>query len=167
MQTYHQRRPEKVIADETVMLDVIAGQGIMTLAMCKDNEPYLVTVNYGFEPDKHRFYFHCSRLGKKMDFLQANPVVWGQVLEDNGYIDGECDHAFRTVQFRGRVTILQSEDEKRHAIGVMIDHLESEPEDVKQRMTKPDGMAKLVLARVDVGQMTAKKNPVKKASGDS
>jgi uncharacterized protein len=162
VQTYHQRRPEKVIADEQEMLEIIDGQAVMTLAMCKDYEPYLVTVNYGYERDRRCFYFHCARVGKKMDYLKANPVVWGQVLEDNGYLDGECNHAFRTVQFRGRATLLHSDDEKRHALDVMIDHLESDPATVKERFEKPDAMAKVMLVRVDVEEMTGKKSPVKK-----
>jgi nitroimidazol reductase NimA-like FMN-containing flavoprotein (pyridoxamine 5'-phosphate oxidase superfamily) len=144
------------------MLEIIAGQGVMTLAMCKDNEPYLVTVNYGFEPDKRCFYFHCSRLGKKMAYLRANPVVWGQVLDDRGYLDGECNHAFRSVHFRGRVSFLGSEAEKRYAIEVMIDHLESKPDEVKARFSAPDALDKAILARVDVEDMTGKKNPAKK-----
>ncbi len=162
MATYHQRRPEKAITDEVELLEIIDGQGFMTLAMCKDNEPYLVTVNYGYEPEKRCFYFHCSRQGKKMDFLKASPVVWGQVIEDNGHIDGECDHAFRSVEFRGRVVRLEREQERRHAIDVMIDHLESDPAEVKKGFDKPDAMAKVVMMRVDVDDMTGKKNPVKK-----
>jgi hypothetical protein len=162
MATYHQRRPEKTITDEVELLEIIDGQGFMTLAMCKDNEPYLVTVNYGYEPDKRCFYFHCARQGKKMDFMQANPVLWGQIVEDNGYIDGECDHAFRSVEFRGRVTRLEGDDARRHAIGVMIDHLESDPAEVKKRFDKPEALAKAVVMRVDVEQMTGKKNPIKK-----
>jgi len=32
------------------MLEVIAGQKFMTLAMCRDREPYLVSVNYALQP---------------------------------------------------------------------------------------------------------------------
>jgi nitroimidazol reductase NimA-like FMN-containing flavoprotein (pyridoxamine 5'-phosphate oxidase superfamily) len=166
--SYHQRRPEKTISDETEMLDVIAEQGIMTLAMSKDNEPYLVTVNYGFDEAGRCFYFHCGKVGKKIDYLKANPVVWGQVLEDNGYIDGECNHAFRSVHFRGRVTFLESDADRRHAISLMIDHLESNPETVKQRFAKPDALDDAVLVRVQVEEMTAKENPApKRAHKDS
>ena len=162
MAMYHQRRPEKTISDETEILDIIAAQGIMTLALSKDNQPYLVTVNYGFEKSKRCFYFHCGPAGKKIDFLKANPVVWGQVLEDNGYRDGECDHAFRSVHFRGRVTFLEGDADKRHAVNLMIDHLESDPETVKKRFEKPDSLDKTLLVRIQVEELTAKENPAAK-----
>jgi len=156
---YHQRRPEKTIADEQEMVEVIRGQKVMTLAMARDNEPYLVTVNYGFDEARRCFYFHCSLLGKKSDFLRASAVVWGQVLEDGGYMVGQCNHAFRTVQFQGRVEFLEDEAEKRRALSIMIEHLEPDPEPVKERLIKPDSLARVALARVHVEEMTAKRNP--------
>jgi len=159
MTSYHQRRPEKAITDEGEMLEIIAGQNIMTLAMSKDNEPYLVTVNYGFDSVERCFYFHCARKGKKVDFLRANPVVWGQILDDRGYRDGMCDHAFRTVHFRGTVTFLADEADRRKAIEVMIDHLESHPDEVKARFSTPESLAKAALVKVQVQEMTAKRNP--------
>jgi uncharacterized protein len=159
MATYHQRRPEKAITIRTEMLDIIDGQAIMTLAMCKENEPYLVTVDYAFDPSCDCFYFHCGRAGKKMDYLRVNPVVWGQVIEDIGYVDGECDHAFRSVHFRGRVTFLDSAGDKRKAVYLMIDHLESDPDTVKARFAKPDALDDVVIAQVHVEEMTAKEGP--------
>jgi nitroimidazol reductase NimA-like FMN-containing flavoprotein (pyridoxamine 5'-phosphate oxidase superfamily) len=161
MTTYHQRRPEKTITDEGEILDIIDGQAFMTLAMCKDNEPYLVTVNYGFDPGQRYFYFHCAPQGKKMDFLRANPIVWGQVLEDRGYLDGECNHAFSSVYFRGRVTFLETAEDKLRALDVMLDHLESDPAGVKQRQLKETSLAKTALAKVQVEEMTGKTNPKK------
>lgn len=164
MQTYHQRRPEKAITDEGEMLELIAGERVMTLAMCMDNEPYLVTVNYGYEHERRCFYLHSGRQGKKLDFLRANPVVWGQVVADEGYLDGKCEHAFRSVHFRGRVTFLDSEDDRRHAIEVMIDHLESRPAEVKARFSKPGALNRALVARVDVESMTGTRNPAPKGA---
>lgn len=161
MTTYHQRRPEKAITDETEMIEIIASQNIMTLAMSKDNEPYLVTVNYGFDAAERCFYFHCARTGKKVDFLKANPVVWGQVLDDRGYLDGKCDHAFRSIHFRGRVRFLDDEGERRKAIDTMIDHLESNPAAVKARFSTAASLAKAALVKVQVEEMTSKRNPAR------
>jgi uncharacterized protein len=159
MATYHQRRPEKATTDRVEMLDIIDGEAVMTMAMCKDNEPYLVTVNYGFDPSCDCFYFHCGQAGKKMDYLRANPVVWGQVVEDIGYVDGECDHAFRSVHFRGRVAFLESSADKRKAVHLMIDHLESDPETVKAKFSKPDALDNVMIGKIQVEAMTAKQGP--------
>ncbi len=159
MPSYHQRRPEKTLSDEQEFVEIIQGQKMMTLAMALDNEPYLVTVNYGFEAENRCFYFHCGYVGKKLDFLRANPVVWGQVVEDRGYVDGQCEHAFRSVHFRGRVTFLADEADRRHALHVMIQHLEKDPDSVERRFSKPSSTARANLARVDIVEWTGKVNP--------
>ena len=60
MTEYHLRRSEKEITDPAEILDVIAAGKHMTLAMCRESEPYLATVNYGYDSDEEAFYFHCA-----------------------------------------------------------------------------------------------------------
>ncbi|HOU13481.1 MAG TPA: pyridoxamine 5'-phosphate oxidase family protein [Anaerolineae bacterium] len=160
MQTYHLRRSEKEISDPTVMWDIIAGQKYMTLALCKDNVPYLATVNYGYDQAAGCLYFHCAGEGKKMDYLRANPSVWGQIVEDNGYLDGKCDHAFRAVQFQGRVVFVHAVEEKRHALALMIDRLESDPAAVKARLVTDKAAERVTIGKVIIEGMSGKVNGV-------
>ena len=158
MLTYHLRRSEKEITHRSEIIAIIKRQNHLTMAMCKDNLPYLVTVNYGYDEEQNCFYFHCAAEGKKIDYLKANRVVWGQILEDWGYLDGKCDHAFRTVQFLGKVTFVEDPEEKRYALSLMIDHLESDPETVKRRQVKPESVDKVTIGKVTVEMMTGKQN---------
>jgi uncharacterized protein len=160
MQSYHIRRSEKAITEESELLEIIQGQKFMTLALCKDAQPYLVTLNYGFDLKTCCFYFHCAAEGKKIDYLRANPVVWGQVLEDRGYIVGACDQDFRTVQFRGSVTFLGEREAKREALSLMIDHLEPNPSSVKQSQLQADRLDNVTIAKVQVEMMNGKKGRV-------
>ena len=160
MQAYHLRRSEKAITDPAEMWAIIAGQKFVTLALCKDNIPYLVTVNYGYDQAAECLYFHCAGEGKKMDYLRANAVVWGQIVEDNGYLDGKCDHAFRSVQFQGRVTFVENIDEKRRTLSLMIDRLESDPEAVKARLATDKALEKVTIGKVSIEAMTGKANHV-------
>lgn len=157
---YHMRRRDKVIEGDDALFGVLHRQKFMTLALCKDGEPYLVTVNYGFDPHGHRFYFHCAPLGKKVDFLRANPVVWGQVAEDLGYMDGECDHAYRSVQFRGRAHFVQDTAEKRRALELMIDQLESDPDPVKIRTLTEEAVRGVCIVEIRADFFTGKEGPV-------
>ena len=122
MSTYHLRRSEKQIQSSDELLEIIRTHQYVTLALCKDNEPYLVTVNYGFDDAENCFYVHCAAQGKKIDYLRTNPIVWGQILEDRGYLVGECDHAFRTVQFRGQAEFAADPEERLRALRLLVDH---------------------------------------------
>jgi len=153
---YHQRRPELAIAQPAELLEIIQGQEHLTLALCRDHEPYLVTVNYAYDTAERCFYFHCAGEGKKIDYLKANPIVWGQVLEDGGYLAGRCDHAYRTVQFRGRAEFVEGLEEKRRALALMIERLEPDPEPVKARLLAEGRVKKVTIVRVRVLEMTGK-----------
>ena len=160
MQTYHLRRSEKEITDPTLLQAVIKGQKYMTLAMALDNEPYLVTLSYGYDADANCFYFHCAAEGRKMDYVRTNPVVWGQIIEDHGYVVGKCSHAFRTVQFRGTVSFLDDIEEKRHALHLMIDFLEPDPEPVKQKQVTDKALTRVTIGKVSVELITGKQSDV-------
>lgn len=134
MQKYHLRRKEKAIEDGEELKAIIRGQKTMTLALSDGSQPYLVTMNYAFAEDQECFYFHCAQEGKKMQILRRNPLVWGQVLEDLGYIQGKCDHNYRTVQFKGKVEFLQDFEEKCHVLRMMVKQLEENPEALLERL---------------------------------
>ncbi len=158
MQPYHLRRSEKEITDPTEMWAIIAGQKYMTLALCRDNIPYLVTVNYGYVEAEQCLYFHCAGEGKKIDYLRANPLVWGQIVEDNGYQDGKCDHAFRSVQFQGHVTFVEDSEEKRRALALMIERLESDPQAVQARLLTAVAVKKVTIGKVQIEMLSGKAN---------
>jgi nitroimidazol reductase NimA-like FMN-containing flavoprotein (pyridoxamine 5'-phosphate oxidase superfamily) len=153
---YHFHHPEKMFTDRTELLEVIAGQRLMTLAMAAEGQPYLVTVNYGFDAERNCFYFHCAPEGKKIAYLRANPNVWGQVIEDHGYLTGKCDHAFRSVHFEGRVAFLEAEEEKSEALALMIRQLEPDPAPLLERLLTHARLAKTTVGRVAVLEMTGK-----------
>lgn len=155
-ETYHLRRAEAAITTQAEMQEILRGQTYMTLALCRDNTPYLVTMNYGYDPDQNCLYFHCARKGKKIDYLSANPRVWGQVLEDNGIIPGACDHAFRCVEFSGQVEFLEDEDEKLRALAILVDQLEPDPELVKAQMLTRSKVGGVNVAKVSILSMTGK-----------
>ncbi|NLS79294.1 MAG: hypothetical protein GXY76_18755, partial [Chloroflexi bacterium] len=92
-----------------------------------------------------------------MDYLAANPVVWGQITEDRGLVAGQCDYAYRTVQFRGRVEFLEDLEAKRQALSLMIEQLESEPEPLKARLLQAARLEKVTVGCIWIQEMTGKR----------
>jgi hypothetical protein len=156
MERYHLRRSDKALEDKAELVRILKSQKHVTLALCEDNQPYLVTMNHGYDEAEHCLYFHCAPVGKKIDLLRANPQVWGQALEDGGYLDGECDHAYRTVQFQGRAEFVEDSAEKGRALALMIEQLETSPEPVMARNLVPEKIAGVCILRVRLGEMTGK-----------
>jgi len=157
LETYHSRRPERAITDLKEILELINRQRYMSLALCNGNTPYLVTVTYVFDFEDYYFYFHCANTGRKIDYIKANPAVYGQILEDDGYLDGECLHAFKTVQFTGKAEIIVDEGAKRKALIMLIEKHESNPEKSKNRFMTQSKIEKTTIIRIKVYEFTGKK----------
>lgn len=150
------RRSEKEIRNEKGLLDILDRGKHMTLAMCKDGQPYLVTVNHALDREARCLYFHCAQEGRKIDFLKANPQVWGQVLDDRGYIDGECDYAYSSVMFGGRAEFVTDVREKRRAIVSMIEKLDSKPESTKKELIVPASLQGVLICRIHIESLSGK-----------
>jgi len=152
------RRKEKKITSREDLIAILGSTKYVTIAMCLNNEPYLVTLSHGYDQDRNCLYFHCAQNGKKIDILKENNVVWGQALLDKGYVQGACDHLYATTQFRGTVTFIEDPEEKRHALEVMIEGLEDEPDQVKATQITEESVKGVGIGRIDIDYMSGKKS---------
>lgn len=151
------RRKEKAIQNPAELQAIILEAKYITIAMCHNNEPYLVTLIHGFDAEKNCLYFHCAGAGKKVEILKENAVVWGQALMDKGYIQGKCDHLYATAQFRGKVTFLDNHEEKKEALINMIHRLENDPQTVVDNQITSESVDRVTIGRIDIDFMSGKK----------
>lgn len=136
---YHMHKIEREITDPDVMDDILRRGKWTTLALVGGETPdapwpYALTLSYGYVPDERALYFHTAKEGLKLEILARNPHVCGTVVEDHGYRQGQCAHKYRSVVFWGEMEILNGSEERRHAIEVLIDHLEDNPAVMRQKL---------------------------------
>lgn len=151
------RRKDKAIVDQNEMKKILQQTKYITIAMCRKNEPYLITLSHGYDKENNIIYFHCASEGKKIDILQENNIVWGQALIDNGYVDDRCDHLWAMVMFRGTVSFIVDGDGKRHALEIMIRQLEQNPEPVIKKQITKKSIKRVNIGRIDIDYMSGKK----------
>jgi len=151
------RRKEKEITDINEMIKILEMAQYITIAMCKDNEPYLATLSHGYDRDRHCIYFHCATEGKKIDILSNNNLVWGQALIDKGYVQGACDHLYATTQFKGTVTFVKDKEEKIYGLKTMIRALDDNPEKLMAEQISDKSVARIGIGRIDIEYMSGKK----------
>jgi nitroimidazol reductase NimA-like FMN-containing flavoprotein (pyridoxamine 5'-phosphate oxidase superfamily) len=151
------RRKDKAITDQNEMKKILQQTKYITIAMCRNNEPYLITLSHGYDPEKNIIYFHCASEGKKIDILKENNIVWGQALIDKGYVEDKCDHLWITVMFRGSVSFIVDGDKKCHALDIMIRQLEQNPERVIKKQITEKSIKRVTIGRIDIDYMSGKK----------
>ena len=152
------RLKEQAIEDEEEMVAILKRVRYVTLAMCKDEEPYLATVSHGYDGERNAIYFHCAFEGKKIDILKANNVVWGEAVDDLGTKEGECSQKYATTQFRGTVAFVEDMDEKRHGLSTLISAFGDDPVKFWEKPDSEERLGKLNIGRVDIDHMSGKRS---------
>lgn len=155
--TFHMRRKDKEITEIEVLKKILKSAKYMTVAMSKENQPYLVSLSYGYDEAHNCLYFHCATEGKKLDYLKANDTIWGQALLDYGYMQGECDHRYASVHFKGKVVFLTEPNEKIHAVQIMMRHLDKNPEQLIAKLNV-EKLKNTLIGRIYIEIMTGKKS---------
>lgn len=159
MSRYHMKKEDREIKDRKILNEVLKRGKYTTISLCRGNEPYLITLSYGFDQENNALYFHTAKEGLKLEFIKENSQACGTVVEDKGYKFNECSHAYRSVVFWGSIIIIENIDEKKHAFEVLLNHLEEKPNEVKEKFLKnDDAYINPCILRLDISDITGKEN---------
>lgn len=156
---YHMNKKENEIKERRELKEIIRRGKYAVLSLCRENEPYILTMNYGYDLEKNSLYFHTSQKGLKIDFIRQNAYTCGTVIEDLGYKMGECDHAYRSVVFWGTLHVIEELEEKKEGMDILLHHLEDNPDEIKERLLKDDRIYEkrnMAILRLDIEEMTGK-----------
>lgn len=159
MERYHLRRKDLEITDQSTIEGILKQGKYAVLGLCRGDEPYVVTLSYGYDADQRALFFHCAHEGQKIEFIRANPRCCATIILDQGYEQGQCSHHFQSLIIRGTVSVVTSADEKRQAMMTMLRHLEDDPSPVAERsLVKTDRLPTVTILRLDIQELTAKKS---------
>lgn len=158
MAKYHMKKVEREITDKEEIANILKNGKYAVISMCRSNEPYIVTLSYGYDEGRNSLYFHSAKTGLKIDFIKENSKVCATVIVDGGYMTGECEHKYVSAVLWGNMHVVEDLEEKKHALVTMIEHLEEVPEPVKARILKNDGVYEGVgILRLNIDEITGKK----------
>ena len=152
---FHIRRKDREIANANQLKHILKTTSYITIALCNNNEPYLVSLSHGYDKDKNCLYFHCANKGKKLVYLKSNNKVWGQAVQDYTVTD-DCNYKYTSVHFTGSVSLIEDINEKQHALQVMIKQLSQKP-DEKLKKLNLKTISKTTIGRIDINYISGKK----------
>ena len=158
--SFHVRRKDREITQSGEMHQVLKATKYVTIALCREGEPYLVALSHGYDQTRNCLYFYCASEGKKLIYAKANPQVWGQAVLDFG-VTQECDYSYSSVHFRGKLSLITDLNEKKHAMEVLIRQVSLDPE-AKLVKIKPEKLYSTTMGRIDINYISGKSNRHKK-----
>ena len=158
MGEYHIRRKDREISDNKEILKILKNGKYAIIAMAMGNDPYIVTLSYGYDEASNSLYFHCANIGKKMDYINANPRVCATIIEDKGYVQEKCEHHFSSLIISGNMHLVKEIEEKEKGLRILMNHLEQNPKPIYERNIKgPDSYQKVTILRLQIERITGKK----------
>jgi len=156
---YHLRRADREITDPAQIDSIIVRGRYTTLALVDGDEPYAVTLSYGYDANSSRLYFHVAHEGHKIDVIGKNPRACATIVIDEGYNHGECEHPFESAVIRGTLRTVADDDEKLRAIRALVEHLEDEPEEywASRSWNLSDRLAGFKALALEIESVTGKR----------
>jgi hypothetical protein len=121
------RRKEREITEDEIIKNIINRADVCRIAFAVENEPYIVTMNFGFVPVGNGIlYFHCANEGRKLDMIRKNNHVCFQMDTDHKLYGGEkgCDWGmnFSSIVGYGDISIITDNDKKIEGLNVIMSH---------------------------------------------
>jgi nitroimidazol reductase NimA-like FMN-containing flavoprotein (pyridoxamine 5'-phosphate oxidase superfamily) len=154
--SYHMRRANNEIKDWATIEEIIHKGKFTTLSLCRNNEPYGVVLNYGYDKISRALYFHCALEGLKTEFVRENNSACATIFEEDSTIQGLCVYAYRSVVIRGKIEIVTGEKEMIHGLNVLLDHLEDDTKIKKEMMPSGTDMKKVAIWKLTFDEFSGK-----------
>jgi len=123
------RRSERAVTDRRRIESIIRSVTICRVGFADRGEPYVVPVNFGWEPGADgrpdRFWFHSATVGRKAQLIAGRPRVCVQLDADLDLITHYREacawsQAYRSVMAWGPARAARDRAEARHGLDVIM-----------------------------------------------
>ena len=81
--------------------------------------PYAIPINYFYDCDNKKIYFHGAKSGHKIDAIKNNSKVSISIIDQEDVIEEELTTYFRSIILFGKAKILQDDDEIYQAVNAL------------------------------------------------
>ncbi|MCX7747812.1 MAG: pyridoxamine 5'-phosphate oxidase family protein [Clostridia bacterium] len=150
------RRKEKEVTDKTEIESILHEADVLRLAMCDQNLPYMVPMNFGYKDNT--FYLHAAREGKKIDILQNNPQVCFEVDIRHELVTGElaCNWGmkYKSVIGFGKAYFIEDFSAKKQALDIIMEKYSGK----SSFQYAEKAIESICIIKIEIDHMTGKKS---------
>lgn len=152
------RRQDREITDREEQLQIIRSAGVLRLALCDGEFPYIVPMHYGFEEKDGKlcFYLHSAKEGHKIDLIGSGAPACIELegpteLISGGDVPCKWGAAFSSVICRGHIAPVTDPIEKCHGLQQLMLHQSGRSFVITEAMASA-----VTVLRFDASEITAK-----------
>ena len=151
------RRKDREIVDKKVMVSIIEKAIICRVAMCWQDEPYVIPMNFGYRDNY--IYLHSAGEGRKLDILRNNDKVCIEFDVDVGLVQSQkacnTEMKYKSVLAFGKAVILKDIVEKKKALDIIMHHYYNH-DSLSVFHYPEDTLEKVIIIKVKVEKITGK-----------
>ena len=120
------------VKDPEQLREILQKSDVCHIAMIDGDRPYQVPMNYGFEYENGRLtlYFHCMKLGKKLDVIAKNNNVSFEMDCDREYIlydpNMHCTLNYQSIIGFGKISVVTDLEDCKKGLLLLLKHHGSE-----------------------------------------
>ena len=151
------RRRDRQVNEKSEIEAIISRCDVCRIAFADNNIPYIVTMNFGFLPERQCFYFHSACEGRKINLIAKNNYVCFETDTDHALVEAEksCDWGMKysSVVGYGRLNIVDDGIERKTGLDIIMRHYSNRDYfDYNESV-----MEKVKILRLDIEDITGKK----------
>lgn len=151
------RRQNRILDDEKRIQELLSDSeyGFLSLGTAENGYGYGIPISYAYDKDTNSLYFHCAPEGQKLDTLKLNNKVSFCVVGTTKPIAEQFTTLFESVIAFGKATILDSDEEKRKALRLLVKKYSPEFEEIGEKYMDKS-WARTTTFKIDIEHITAK-----------
>ncbi len=156
MQMFREMRRFKQQLTEEECLRVLKEEwrGVLSLHG-DDGYPYGVPMDFYYDEDENKLYFHCAKEGHKIDAARADDKVSFSVIDKGVHADGDWALTFNSVIVFGRIKLLPSDEKSMGKLRQLAAKCYPTMEEVEVEMAKDSDRVQVL--EITVEHMTGKR----------
>lgn len=145
------RRLDREITDLNKIQDIIKNNQCCRLGFIDQDKVYIVPLNYGYlyENNKHIFYFHGAKEGKKIDLIKQNNQVGFEIDNNHQLVEGKtpCQYSmkYQSIIGHGSIELVEENEEKKLGLQLIMKNIASKDVTFNDRMVSSVSVIKLIV----------------------
>lgn len=158
-------RQDRAIYDEEWITALLNRAGMGTLATVKDEQPFLVTLLFVYDPSRHAIYIHKGKRGRAQDNLSENPRVCFTVAEMGRLLPAvtalNFSVEYQSVVVFGSAVPVEDPVEAEQSLQALLDKYFSHLKPgIDYRPITPTELDATAVYRIDIEEWSGKRKQV-------
>lgn len=147
------RRFKQILPEEETIKVLERGSSGVLAVLGDEGYPYAVPMSYVYADGK--IFFHCAKVGHKIDAIKACSKVSFCVTDEDQVVPDEFTTYFRSAIAFGRARILEDDTEKMAAIKILAEKYSPDrPEGFEKEIKSSFGP--MCMVEIDIDHLTGK-----------